>query len=91
MAHVTVVNLSFDRPLQLAIMGALWRNGRLHLHQLHAAVRRHHREVALSTVSTTITRLIAAQWVERIGKGVYQAAITRAELLAVLTQAIEEA
>ena len=85
------VNLSFDRPLQLAIMGALWRDKRLHLHQLHAAVRRQHREVALSTVSTTITRLIAAAWVERVGHGVYVAAVTRDELLATIACAIAEA
>lgn len=90
MAVLSPVNLAFQRPLQLAILGVLWREGRLPLSRIERAVCREYKQVATSTISTTLTRLIERGWLERCGKH-YEPRITRAEMIAVITAAIEEA
>ena len=86
-----MIDLGYNRPLQLAILGALWRDGRLALSQIMRAVHREYKPVAVSTVSTTLTRLVERQWVERIDRHYYQSRITRADMIAALTAAIEDA
>lgn len=86
-----MVNLCYDRPLQLAIMGALWRRRELTLEQLVQAVGITHRLVARSTVATSLYRLIDQEWVSRVGHGRYQAIVTRDELVAVISAAVMEA
>lgn len=85
------INLVYHRPLQLAVMGALWREKRLNFHQLHSAVSREYKPIGQSTLSTTLTRLIDLHWATRVANGVYRAAVSREELIAVIARAIEEA
>ena len=69
--------------LTLAILGVLWRTNRpLSVTMAHRAVCACYKPVALTTVSSTLSRLIVKGWVSKPRDKVYQAAITRDALIA---------
>lgn len=69
--------------LTLAIMGVLWRaHAPMEMGHIHRHVCREYKPVALTTVSSTLTRLINRGWVSRPRRTVYQATITRRDLAA---------
>lgn len=76
-------HLGVPGELTIAIMGVLWRADRpLMLGHIHRSVREHYKPVALTTVSSTLRRLVARGWVCKPRATVYQATITRRDLAA---------
>ena len=86
-----MVDLGLNRPVQLAVLGVLWREGALPLWRIERSVHREYKYLAQSTVSTTLTRLINHGWIERCDRHYYKPVITRQEMIAALTAAIEDA
>lgn len=76
--------------LQLAVLGTLWADSPLSYKRVGRGVAKRYKEVADSTISTTLTRLVQRGWVIRRGH-VYLPGITREELSAELAQRIQEA
>ena len=77
------IHLGIPGPLMLSIMGVLWRSDRpLSVTHIHQRVCEHYKPVALTSVSSTLTRLLARGWICKPRQKVYQAAITRRELAA---------
>lgn len=73
----------------LSIMGVLWRAGRpVKMAHIHKRVCEQHHCVALTTVSSTLSRLIERKWVSRPRDGVYQYEITRRDLAADITDGL---
>lgn len=83
--------VSYPGPLMLAILGAVWANKQASFSGIARRVASEHRPVAASTLSTTLTRLVARGWIIRTAYGWYEAGISRDELLAMATEAIREA
>lgn len=79
---------SLPGPLTLAVMGILWRHQSIPLMRLYRAVCDEYKQVALSTVSTTLTRLILRGWAKRTSYG-YQAGVSRSELIVRITDIID--
>lgn len=80
------IHLGIPGALMLAIMGVLWRAERpLGVTIIHQRVCEHHKPVAITTVSSTLTRLLHRGWVSKPRQKVYQAAITRSNLTADVT------
>lgn len=80
--------------LQLAVMGAVWRDHDLSLRRIYRAVLLNYHHVELSTVSTTITRLVERGFLVRTQHKYdrkYSAGITREELVAVFAEKINAA
>ena len=77
-------------PLMLAILGALWKDN-LTLRGLHAVLNRDYKPIALSTLSTTMTRLVHRGWVTRLRTSWYTTGISRDELKALVTEQIDQA
>lgn len=78
--------------LQLAILSALWGNPHgLSLNRLHKIVNERYKIVALTTVSTTVIRLVRRGWIVRPFTGHYQAAVTRQDLIDQIAEYIEQA
>lgn len=77
--------------LQLAVLGAVWKEKQVSFRQVRSFVYENYKPCAESTVSTTITRLIERGWVVRLGVRTYTAGITRDELIDVLATKIREA
>ena len=76
-------------PLTYAIMGVLWRAGRpLALKYIVQRVRRDYKDVAPTTVSTTIYRLMPA-WVSRPRPGMYEPALSRQAAITELRDRLE--
>jgi predicted transcriptional regulator len=80
--------VSMPGPLTLAVMGILWRHQAIPLMRLYRSVCEDYKPVALSTVSTTLTRLIQRGWAKRSRHG-YQAGVTRSELIVRITDIID--
>ena len=77
-------------PLQLAILRVLWRHDRMRLMDLWQAVRAiHGSDTALSTVSTTLTRLLRRGWVARPKSGYYAAVLDRDQLIDLIAEYLE--
>ena len=76
-------------PLTLAVMGVLWRAERpLALMFVYKRVCASYKPVAVTTVSTTLYRLMPA-WVSRPRDGMYQAAISREGAITELRDRLE--
>ena len=88
---VADIKIAVPAPMQLTILGILWRNDRwMTLNAIHKAVCREYKEVALTTTSTIILRMVEYGWVTRSrAKGSYLAAISRDELIALIVEKIE--
>lgn len=85
------IALVIPGPLQLAILAVLWRRDKARLTDILQAVRFDYKPVALSTVSTTMTRLIQRGWVKRTSLGLYRAGISRQQLIDQIVEHIERA
>lgn len=69
--------------LTLSIMGVLWRSERpLGVTYIHQRVCDAYKPIALTTVSSTLMRLQRRKWVCKPREKVYQAAITRSDMAA---------
>lgn len=78
--------LGVPGPLMLSIMGVLWRAGRpVKMAHIHARVCEQHHSVALTTISSTLSRLVERKWVSRPRDGMYQFEISRRDLTADVT------
>ncbi len=79
-------------PLQLAILGVLWRDeDGMSLMRLYRTLQTEYKPIALSAISTTATRLLRRGWVVRPKRGHYRAAISRDDLIALISAHIEQA
>lgn len=78
-------------PLQLAILAVLWRFDRASLTAIHRTVNLAYKPIALSSLSTTITRLLRRGWITRPKPGQYRAAISRQQLIDLIAEHIEQA
>lgn len=90
---MTVATPAVDRvtlpgPLTLAIMGLLWRDDR-NLGSIHRRLCEEYKPIALSTLSTTLTRLIERGWIVRNPHRRYHAIKSRTELILEITELID--
>lgn len=85
------IKIAVPAPMQLTILGILWRNDRwMTLNAVHKAVCREYKQVALTTTSTIIIRMVEYGWVVRSQRpGAYIAGISRDELIALIVDKIE--
>jgi len=75
-------HLGIPGPLTLAVFGVLWRAERpLSMGVIHNRVCDSYKPVALTTVSSTLSRLKSRGLVSKPRDGTYQAAITRNDLV----------
>lgn len=85
---MSAVDLVYKRPLQIAILGILWREGQLPLWRVERAVEVEYKPVKRSTVSTTLSRMISNKLVNRCNRHYYHANVTREQLIEQVTTAI---
>lgn len=83
-----VFDTLYQSPLRIAILGVLWREGRLPLWRVERAVAIEYKPVHRSTVSTTLTRMIACGLITRCERHYYRAAMTKEQLIEHVTTAI---
>ena len=75
--------LGVPGPLMLSILGVLWRANRpLRMSDIRQRVSEKYKPVALTTVSSTLSRMKERGWISKPRDGVYQAVITRRNLAA---------
>ncbi len=86
--YPTLMNL--PGPLMLAIMGVLWKTPRLNFMILTRRVCEAYKPVAVTTVSSTLTRMIVRGYVERVSSGMYRAAMSREQLIDMIASVIDE-
>lgn len=86
--------LMLPGDLQLAILGCVWRDKNMSLRRIYHVVNITYKEIALSTLSTTITRLLERGYLVKTPdkhNRRYSAGITREELIALMAEKIESA
>lgn len=77
--------------LQLFLLGQMWRHNSMSFAHIMRVARREYREdVAASTVSTTLIRMVEQGYLFRPKFGYYTASISREELIAQIADRIWE-